>query len=70
DVLYYCEKGREADAKRGFSATIPSLEFFSEYFGVSYPYEKYAQVAAAEFPGGMENTTCTTQTDACLMSER
>src|SRR5688572_30883263 len=68
DILYFCEKGREADAERGFRATIPSMEIFSKTFGVRYPYEKYAQVAAAEFPGGMENTTATTQTDACLLT--
>lgn len=66
-VLYYCERGREEDAKRGFARTKDALEVFSRRFGVRYPYERYAQVAAAEFPGGMENTTATTQTDACLI---
>ncbi|TBR23322.1 hypothetical protein EPO15_06200 [bacterium] len=66
-VLYYCEKGREEDAKRGFSQTKAALEVFSKKFGVRYPYERYAQVAVSEFPGGMENTTATTQTDACLL---
>ncbi|HVE11884.1 MAG TPA: M1 family aminopeptidase [Elusimicrobiota bacterium] len=67
DVLYYCERGREEDAKRGFRKTIPAMDFFSKKLGVSYPYPKYAQIAVAEFPGGMENTTATTQTDACLI---
>ncbi|MBI4425883.1 MAG: M1 family metallopeptidase [Elusimicrobia bacterium] len=69
-VLYYCEEGREADARRGFGKTPKALEFFSKVIGVRYPYEKYAQIAVAEYPGGMENTTATTQTDACLIDKR
>jgi aminopeptidase N len=69
-VVYYCEKGREADARRGFTKTAKALEFFSEKTGVRYPYPRYAQVAVAEYPGGMEHTTCTTQTDACLIDKR
>jgi len=67
-VVYYAEKGREADARRGFSKTVAAMDILSRKLGVRYPYPRYAQVAAAEFPGGMENTTCTTQTDACLLS--
>ena len=69
-VTYYCEKGREADARRGFAKTPKAMEYFSDKIGVRYPYDKYAQVAVAEYPGGMENTTCTTQTDAILIDER
>jgi aminopeptidase N len=69
-VLYYCEKGREEEAKRGFAKTPKALAFFSEKIGVRYPYEQYSQVAVSEFPGGMEHTTCTTQTDAALLDSR
>ncbi|MBI3552787.1 MAG: HEAT repeat domain-containing protein [Elusimicrobia bacterium] len=69
-VTYYCEKGREADARRGMGKTPKAVEFFSKMTGVRYPYEKYAQVAVAEYPGGMEHTTCTTQTDAILIDKR
>jgi len=69
-VVYYCEKGREDDARRGFGKTAKALKFFSEKTGVRYPYPRYAQVAVAEYPGGMEHTTCTTQTDACLIDRR
>ena len=69
-VVFYCEKGREADARRGFGKTAKALKFFSEKTGVRYPYPRYAQVAVAEYPGGMEHTTCTTQTDACLIDAR
>lgn len=66
-VVYYCEKGREADAKRGFAKTAAAMRILSEKTGVRYPYARYAQVAVAEYPGGMEHTTATTQTDACLI---
>jgi aminopeptidase N len=69
-VTYYCEKGREQDARRGMGKTPKALKFFSEKTGVRYPYDKYAQVAVAEYPGGMEHTTCTTQTDAILIDKR
>jgi len=69
-VVYYCERGREDEARRGFGKTAKALKFFSEKTGVRYPYPRYAQVAVAEYPGGMEHTTCTTQTDACLIDER
>ncbi|PCI40470.1 MAG: hypothetical protein COB53_01005 [Elusimicrobia bacterium] len=68
-VVYYAQKGREEDAKRGFSKTVAAMDILSRKLGVRYPYPRYAQVAASEFPGGMENTTCTTQTDACLVTQ-
>lgn len=68
-VVFYCEEGRTEDAKRGFAKTVAAIDLFSKRFGVRYPYERYAQVAVSEFPGGMENTTCTTQTDACLITK-
>ncbi|UPT72445.1 MAG: HEAT repeat domain-containing protein [Elusimicrobiota bacterium] len=43
------------------------MKILSEKTGVRYPYARYAQVAVAEYPGGMEHTTATTQTDACLI---
>lgn len=69
-VSYFCEKGREEDAARGFSLTPRAMALYSRLFGVRYPYEKYAQVAISRFPaGGMEHTTATTQTDACLIDD-
>ncbi len=39
--------------------------------GVSFPYEKYSQVAVQDFIfGGMENTSATTQTDLTLHDEK
>jgi aminopeptidase N len=70
-ITYYCERGREADTRRAFGKTPKAMAFFSRVIGMVYPYEKYAQVAAAEFIyGGMENTSATTQTDVYLHDER
>jgi aminopeptidase N len=70
-ITYYCERGREADIRRAFGKTPRAMAFFSRVTGLRYPYEKYAQVAAAEFIyGGMENTTATTQTDVYLHDAR
>ncbi|HIK11763.1 MAG TPA: M1 family metallopeptidase [Oscillatoriaceae cyanobacterium M33_DOE_052] len=70
-VIYYVEKGREEDASRSMGKTPQMLEFFSETFGYSYPYPKYAQVCVGDFIfGGMENTSTTLLTDRCLLDER
>lgn len=70
-VEYYVEKGREDDAKRTMGKTPRMIEFFSQQFGYSYPYPKYAQVCVADFIfGGMENTSTTLLTDRCLLDER
>ena len=70
-VLYYVPPGREEDAKRSFANTPDIMKFFSEKTGIKYPYEKYAQIAVADFIfGGMENTSATTLTDRTLHDER
>ncbi len=69
-VEYYCEKGHEKNIQRSFGKTPQMLEFMSDYLRFPYPFKKYAQVAAADFIfGGMEHTTCTTQTDWALQDE-
>ncbi|MDZ4676008.1 MAG: M1 family aminopeptidase [Oligoflexia bacterium] len=66
-VAYLCEKGREEEVKLSFGKTPKMMDLFSEKLGVEYPYEKYYQIAVAEFVfGGMENTSATTQTDTVL----
>ncbi len=69
-VEYYCDKGKEEDIQRSFGNTPKMLDFFSRFTGYDYPHKKYAQVAAQEFIyGGMEHTTCTTQSDRALQDE-
>ncbi len=66
-IQYYVQKGREEEAKLSFGKTPDMMKFFSRIIGVPYPYEKYAQVAVADFIwGGMENISATTQTDETL----
>ncbi len=71
ELQYYVPKGREEDAKRSFEKTPKMVRFFSEYFGVRYPYPKYAQVVVSDFIfGGMENITATTLTENTLHDKR
>lgn len=67
-VDYYVpENVDEATARRSFHLTPDMLGFFSEFTGVRYPYEKYAQVTVANFIyGGMENVSATTLKEATL----
>ncbi len=70
-VSWYVEPGREAEGLRSFGKTPKMLRFFNERIGYKYPYAKYAEIAVREFIfGGMENTSCTTQTDATLHDAR
>lgn len=58
EVSYFVEPQYEADARAIFAHTKEMLTYFSEKFGVLYPWEKYAQVVVRNFvSGAMENTT-------------
>jgi aminopeptidase N len=59
-VLYYVPKGQKDRVATTFSRTRDMLGFFSKRFGIQYPWDKYAQVVAYRFGGGMENTSATT----------
>ncbi|HEY0382991.1 MAG TPA: M1 family metallopeptidase, partial [Candidatus Elarobacter sp.] len=70
-AFYYTLPGREADGERAFGNTPQMIDVFERTIGVPYPYERYSQIAVADFLfGGMENTTATTQTDRVLHDER
>jgi len=70
-VTYYVPKDRAADIKRTFARTGRMLEFFSEKFGIEYPWDQYAQVVVEQFIwGGMENTSATTLYDRVMHDER
>ncbi len=59
-VNYYVEPQYESVAKAIFGNTPEMIQFFSDKFGVSYPWEKYSQMVARDYvSGAMENTTCT-----------
>jgi aminopeptidase N len=70
-VLYYVEKGHEANGDRSMGKTPQMMDFLSQTYGYKYPYPKYAQVCVDDFIfGGMENTSTTLLTDRCLLDER
>ncbi|HEV3086084.1 MAG TPA: M1 family aminopeptidase [Candidatus Elarobacter sp.] len=70
-IWYYTLPGREADGERAFGNTPRMVDVFERTIGVKYPYERYSQIAVADFIfGGMENTSATTQTDRVLHDER
>ncbi len=51
--------------------TPKMIQFFSHFFGVTYPWNKYAQTWVHEFIwGGMENTSATVNTDRALVDKR
>lgn len=58
EVSYYMEPGWEREARAIFGLTPQMLEFFSQRFGVDFPWPKYSQVIVRDFvSGAMENTT-------------
>ena len=69
-VLYYVPKGKQAEAEPTYGRTPEMLTYFSERFGVHYPWAKYAQVSCFQFGGGMENTSATTMGDRILVDQR
>ncbi|HET8911918.1 MAG TPA: M1 family aminopeptidase, partial [Ktedonobacteraceae bacterium] len=50
--------------------TPEMMRFFSEFTGVEYPYEKYAQTVVELYTGAMEHTSATTHSFALLTDER
>jgi aminopeptidase N len=62
-VLYYVPRGKKDQVAPTFARTREMLAFFSKRFGIHYPWDKYAQVVAYRFGGGMENTSATTMGD-------
>lgn len=70
-LTYYVPRGREDDARRTFAKTPEMVRFFGRRFGVTYPWNKYAQAVVSDFFfGGMENTTATTLYEHVLLDER
>ncbi|MCX7878026.1 MAG: M1 family aminopeptidase [Ignavibacteria bacterium] len=56
-VISYVPPGKSEWGKRSYRHTVDIIEFFSEYIGYRYPWEKFSQVVVEDFIyGGMENT--------------
>ena len=57
-VQYYLEPEYAPYARLIFGHTPEMMDFFSERFGVDFPWAKYAQIVVRDFvSGAMENTT-------------
>ncbi len=69
-VTYYVRPDRKNDAPLLFSKTPEMMKFFSEYTGVNYPYDKYAQTVVEIYTGAMEHTTATTHSFSLLMDKK
>ena len=60
-VTYNVPRGMEDTIESTFAHTREMLDFFSERFGVPYPWDQYAQTAVDDFvASGMENVSATT----------
>jgi aminopeptidase N len=70
-VLYYVPVGHKDEIPSTFGKTREMLSFFSQRFGIHYPWDKYAQVIVEQFTmGGMENTSATSLVDGGLHDKR
>ncbi len=69
-VNYYVRHDRKDDAHFYMGKTPEMMRFFSEYTGVEYPYDKYAQTVVELYTGAMEHTTATTHSFALMLDER
>jgi aminopeptidase N len=60
-ISFNVPRGMEDTIDPTFSRTKEMLDFFSDRFGVPYPWEQYAQTAVDDFvASGMENVSATT----------
>lgn len=69
-VTYYVRPDRKDDALLYMGKTPEMIRFFSEYIGVDYPYDKYAQTVVEIYTGAMEHTTATMHSFMYLMDKR
>ncbi len=69
-VTYYVRKDRKDDASLLMGKTPQMMQFFSDFTGVEYPYDKYAQTVVELYTGAMEHTTATTHSFTLLMDKK
>lgn len=70
-LAYYVEEEYEEYADKIFDNTPEMLGFFSDYLGVKYPWDKYAQIIVRDYvSGAMENTTAVIFGDFVQKKER
>jgi aminopeptidase N len=60
EVSYYLEPAYSPYARNIFKNTIEMMQYYSDRLGVTYPWDKYAQVVVRDYvSGAMENTSAT-----------
>ncbi len=69
-VNYYVRAGREDDARRMLGRTPAMMEYFTQRFGLDFPFVKYAQIVPELFLGAMENVSATTHSYRLLPDQR
>lgn len=69
-LLYYVPPDRRDQVRNAFGRTPMMLDLFSRLTGIEYPWDKYAQVCAEQFNGGMEHTSATTLAPEMLHDDR
>jgi aminopeptidase N len=68
---YIVEPAYEAHAKNIYPHTPEMLTFFSDKFGIKYPWQKYSQVVVRDYvSGAMENTTAVIFGDFVQLTSR
>jgi aminopeptidase N len=71
EVQYWVYPGWSKEAHRIYGLTPKMIDFYSTSTRVPYVWEKYAQVALADFMyGGMENVSATSMNDYILFDKR
>jgi aminopeptidase N len=71
EVSYYVEPAYEKMARKIFGNTPEMLTFFSEKFGVDFPWDKYSQVVVRDYvSGAMENSSATVMGEFMQRDER
>jgi len=71
ETNYYVDEDYEPHAKQIFENTGEILAFYSEKFGMEYPWDKYNQIVVHDFvSGAMENTGAVIYYDALHQTKR
>ena len=69
-LLYTAPRGKGGMLKDTFGETPDMLTFYSDLFGLKYPWPKYAECVMYEGGGAMENVSATLFSDSFLSDRR
>ncbi|MBI3649703.1 MAG: DUF3458 domain-containing protein [Acidobacteria bacterium] len=69
-VSSFVYKNQVHNARVALGKLAQMVAYFSQRLDYDFPYPKYAQVMAHNFPGAMENITATTMSDTAVHDQR